>query len=139
MKRTQVFREQHADLLSMATKLKPLLDAGKLKQDASAARVMLSNLAGKLNVHLAMEDKSLYPDLLASNDPTVKAKAKKFVTEMGGIKEAFKSYMGRYPSPEAIAKASAEFVKETSEILGVLGKRIHAEDTDLYVAVDNLK
>jgi iron-sulfur cluster repair protein YtfE (RIC family) len=139
MKRTQVFREQHADLLAVATKLKPLLDVSKLKQDASQARAMLNSLAGKLNVHLAMEDKSLYPDLLAGNDPTIKAKAKKFVTEMGGIKETFKSYMGRYPSPEAIAKAPAEFIKETSEILGVLAKRISAEDTDLYVAVDNLK
>jgi hypothetical protein len=139
MKRTQVYREQHADLLSMATKLKPLLDANKLKQDASAARGMLSNLAGKLTVHLAMEDKSLYPDLLANNDPAVKAKAKKFVTEMGGIKETFKAYLGRYPSSEAISKMPAEFVKDTSEILGVLAKRINAEDTDLYVAVDNLK
>jgi hypothetical protein len=136
MGKTQVYRDQHVELLSLAGKLKAMLDAEKLKQDGAAVRTLLSSLAGKLTVHLAMEDKSLYPALLASADPTIRAKAKRFTDEMGGIKQALTAYLARYPSGPVIAQSAAGFVKETTEILAVLARRVRAEDSDLYVAVD---
>jgi hypothetical protein len=136
MGKTQVYRDQHVEILSLAGKLKAMLDVEKLKQDGAAARTLLSALAGKVTVHLAMEDKSLYPALLASADPTIQAKAKRFTDEMGGIKQALTKYLARYPSGTVIAQSAAGFVKETTAMLAVLGKRVQAEDSDLYVAVD---
>ncbi len=37
-----------------------------LSNDASEVRSLLSKLLGKLNVHLSMEDKTLYPKLLVT-------------------------------------------------------------------------
>lgn len=122
----------------MVGQLQPLLKPAALAQDASAVRTLLSGLAGKLNVHLAMEDKALYPQLLQHKDPAVQAKAKAFMEEMGGIKAAFSGYLGKYPSAQAIQAASQGFVTDTEAVIKVLAKRIQAEDSDLYELVDRL-
>ena len=79
------FRKQHSDLLALAAQLSDSLDPGKLARDATPARMLLSTLAGKLKVHLAMEDKSLYPRLMEDSDPKVAATTRRFADEMGGI------------------------------------------------------
>ncbi|NIQ08672.1 MAG: hypothetical protein GWO08_01590, partial [Gammaproteobacteria bacterium] len=65
MANTQQFRQQHDDLLTIATKMAESFDVDSLSRDAKEMRALLSELAGKLKVHLAMEDKHLYPKLLA--------------------------------------------------------------------------
>ena len=136
--KTQMFRDQHKDLVDMVGQLKPALDVAKLAKDGSAARSLLIGLAGKLNVHLSMEDKSLYPQLLKHQDSSVQAKAKTFMTQMGGIKEAFLAFLGKYPTPQAIQTSAAAFVADTQGIIQVLAKRIDAENSDLYALVDRL-
>src|SRR4029453_4097984 len=58
---TDKFRQQHDEILAIVGELNDKL---KAKADAQALRSVLSNLAGKLNFHLAMEDKALYPRIL---------------------------------------------------------------------------
>ena len=122
----------------MVGQLQSLLDQTKLAADVSEPRHLLSLFAAKLNVHLALEDKALYPQLLKHTDPGVQAKVKAFSDEMGGIKGAFTAYMGKYPSAQAIQAAPGSFVVDTNNLAKVLGKRIQAEDSDLYALVDRL-
>ena len=138
MSKTQKYREQHQELVAMVGQLQPLLKPATLAQDASWARSLLSGLAGKLNVHLAMEDKALYPQLLQHKDPAVQAKAKAFIDEMGGIKDAFAAFLGKYPSAQAIQGSPQGFVTDTEAVVKVLARRIQAEDSDLYALVDRL-
>ncbi len=60
---TQKFRDQHDDLLEQAGELKNLLNEEELSKNATVARDVLSGLLGKLKIHLAVEDKALYPQL----------------------------------------------------------------------------
>lgn len=136
--KTELFREQHKGLLGVVGQLKPLLEPAKLAKNAAQARTLLNQFAGKLNVHLAMEDKALYPQLLKHHDPAVQGKAKTFMDQMGGIKEAFGAYLNKYPSAEVIQGATAAFISDTEGLLKVVAKRIQSEDTDLYVLVDKL-
>ena len=138
MSKTQKYREQHQELVAMVGQLKPLLNPAGLAKDGGAARSLLSAFAGKLNVHLAMEDKALYPQLLNHKDAAVQGKAKAFMDEMGGIKEAFTAYLGKYPSAMAIQAAASAFIADTEGLVKVLAKRIQAEDSDLYALVDRL-
>jgi Hemerythrin HHE cation binding domain len=138
MARTDKFRSQHAELVQAAADFSKLLSPAQLGKDGGPARQQLAQLAGKLNVHLAMEDKSLYPGLLRHKDPAVQAKAKKFIDEMGGIKKAFAAYSGKWPSAAAIQANAGGFVQETQALFGVLAQRIQAEDNDLYKLVDAL-
>ena len=138
MSKTQHYRDQHQELTAMVGQLQIFLDPGNLAKDASEPRHLLSLFAAKLNMHLALEDKALYPQLLKHKDSAVQAKAKRFMDEMGSIKEAFGAYMGKYPSAQAIQAAPAAFITDSNGLIKVLAKRIHSEDSDLYALVDQI-
>jgi hypothetical protein len=138
MLRTQSYREQHDQLLGLAGELGGLL--GKADNDfpATQARHLLSEIAGRLTVHLAMEDKHLYPSLLQHGDATVRQTAERFVEEMGGIASVFKTYLANWPSAEAVSRNPAGFRDATKGILKALGGRIQQENTVLYPIMDAL-
>jgi hypothetical protein len=89
-------------------------------------------------VHLAAEDKSLYPELLKHKDATVKALAGRYINEIGGLKAAFEAYRGKWPSPASIQANAHSFRSETTTVLQSLKKRIDRENGDLYKLVDSL-
>lgn len=134
---TQRYQDQHRELLALAGKLAGMLDPAKLGQDAEPARKCLGEMAGKLNVHLAMEDQVLYPALLKGPAQSADL-AKRFMEEMGGIKQAFGAYLATWPGAGAIQKDPSGFVTQTQGILGALGKRIEVEEGQLYPAAEKL-
>jgi hypothetical protein len=135
--RSHVFRVQHRELLEVVRELEAQLDLSTLNTDASRARTLLSMLAGKLAVHLAMEDKALYPRLLQNQNAEIRDLASDFMHEMGGIHAAFNDYVARWPTPQAIQADSARFALETKQIFSALGKRIKAEHSRLFPELDN--
>ena len=138
MSKTDGFRRQHDDLLEIATAISAFLTPEKAASEAQQVRSLLSKLGGKLTMHLAMEDKSLYPNLLAKADASEKAVVQSFIEEMGGIAEAFGKYMSSWPSPSAIQDDPAGFVSQTSQIFSALSGRIDRENKQLYTIADNL-
>lgn len=136
MLKTQTYRDQHDQLLAQARQLGTLLANPDPSFPAADARRLLSEIAGKLTVHLAMEDKHLYPNLLTHADPRVRGTAQRFVDEMGGIAAAFKGYLSAWPTPNSIAQNPAGFREATKGILQALGARIQKENAELYALVD---
>ena len=63
-------------------------------------RDMLSNLFVKITVHLASEDKVIYPMLFASEDPGTNQTAKDFAEEMGMLGAEVKTFRGRWNSDD---------------------------------------
>jgi hemerythrin-like domain-containing protein len=136
MAATDSFRKQHGELLAVAGEIGKTLDPAQLAKDATQARTLLSSLAGKLKVHLAMEDKTLYPRLMQDPDPKVSGLAKRFADEMGGIAEVFGGYMERWPSGRAIQEAPQQFVADTKKLFAALATRIERENNQLYPLLD---
>jgi hemerythrin-like domain-containing protein len=137
MASTDRFVVQHEDLLKIAGQMAALFNAGDLEKDASTMRSLLSMLAGKLKIHLALEDEHLYPKLLQHSDAQVRETAKFFVHEMGGIADAFTQYMEKWPTPSSIQANPQSFIDDTSGIFKVLGERIEKENSKLYPLVEN--
>jgi len=138
MGRTSELRDKHKELLKLASQISELLDEKSLAADAKQARSLLSTLSGKLGMHLAVEDKNLYPELLSHEDDKVRATAKKFVDEMSGIAGAFKKYLDKWPHSKAIQDAPHAFIAETKGVFQALSNRISKEDNELYSLVDKL-
>ena len=136
MARTDKFREQHADILKIATDLKGHLDEAKLAEDASAARSRMSTLLGKLLLHLSAEDEFLYPELKKSNEPAVVSVVERFQREMGGLSKAVSVWADRWPTPSSIKANPRAFVGETRVVLTALGDRVQREHKDLYPLLD---
>lgn len=138
MNPTDSFRQQHTDLLSIAGEIHKRLNVETLKKDASEVRSLLSKLAGKLSVHLAMEDNSLYPNLLKHQDASVRVIANGFIKEMGGIKDVLGGYTKKWATSTSIQNDAAAFIKDTKDLFTALAKRIEKENNDLYSLVDRL-
>lgn len=138
MSRTKNFRIQHDELLKLAEEITAMLAPARIAGESAKVRELLSKLAGQLRVHLAMEDKALYPTLLAAKDPNVQATARRFVDDMGGITKVFGDYSAKWATSSAIAASPERFVADTKALFGALGKRIERENQDLYPLADNL-
>lgn len=138
MSNTERYRAQHAEIIRLATDLKQHLSAVTLAADPAAARHILSELTGKLLMHLAAEDNVLYPKMLKSTDANTRALAQRFVTEMHPITDAFKQYAVRWGSARTIQADPDGFIRETKEITTVLGERIRREHAELYTLADGM-
>jgi len=134
--RTQAFRKQHTEILELVAQMSANLEVRVLTHDASAIRRLLSALAAKLTMHLAMEDNVLYPQILEHPSQDIQKLARAYTKEMGGITASFTQYVARWPSPETIQGKPAEFVKDTLNIFKALMKRIEKEDSELYPLID---
>jgi|APDOM4702015159_1054818.scaffolds.fasta_scaffold94015_1 hypothetical protein len=133
---TDKFRAQHGELLNVAKAMGDLLIADQLRKDAREVRHLLSVLHGKLSVHLAMEDKSLYPRLLNHHEADIRTTTQRYIDEMGSLAGAFKAYVGRWPTATAIQANPDAFIAETGGVFEALGKRIVQENQELYVMAD---
>ena len=132
---TQNFREMHAELVTLAGEIGARLDPAALAADAGPARSLLSTLIGKLTIHLAMEDKSLYPQLKSHPDPEVRASAERFDAEMAAMAPAVLAFGQRW-TEAAIREDAAVFCEETRKLFAVLADRIKRENTQLYDLAD---
>lgn len=93
---------------------------------------ILAEISGALKMHLAKEDNSLYPALLKSSDTNVSSTAKKFQSEMGGLKDAWSNYINEWRTDSKISDNVDEFTKQTGGILKALGNRVQQEEKILY-------
>ena len=134
--RSDALRQAHQELLQLIDTMSPKLVPSELARDGNNTRAMLSMLAGKLTIHLAMEDRALYPRLATHADGDVRKLAERFEKEMGGILGVFKQYVAHWPTAEAIQSNSAGFVHETQEIFDALRARIAKEDAEIFPRLD---
>lgn len=136
MSHTERYRAQHAEIMRLATDLGRLMSVATLSHDAAGARATLSELSGKLLVHLAAEDNLLYPKLLQSPATATQTVARRFLSEMGPISKSFKEYAVRWGSARAIQADTQSFVTETKAVLDALSERIRREHAELYPLAD---
>lgn len=135
MAATDNFRKQHAEFIEIVRRIESMLDPQKLAAAAGEARGLLSTLLGKLSLHLAMEDNALYPRLEKHGDANVREVAKKFMSEMSGVKLTLEGFGRTWTESEIRANATA-FCAETKRIFAVLSDRIRRENTELYPLAD---
>ena len=139
MGRTQLYREQHQEIARLVAALLALLEPAALRKDAAPAFGHLMDLAGKLRLHLTLEDRTLYPELLQHPNPDVRALTRLFRDEMGGIYRDFESLLHAWDSPRAIAADPKGFARELRNLFRVLAKRVEREDGELYPMVDRVE
>lgn len=138
MARTDNFRKQHVEILSIARDINQQLGPELSEQEAASIRRQLSKMHGIVGLHLAMEDQSLYPSMLRSTDAEARTLAQQYSDEMGDLALAFDAHMKTWASNTAVSNAAAAFTEQTKGIFNALSKRIHRENTQLYPVADSL-
>jgi hemerythrin-like domain-containing protein len=132
------YYDHHNDVMTLAAAVERRLDPAGVAVDPAPVAADLVRLFGKFSVHLAVEDKSLYPRLTRDGDPTLRALASRFQDEMGGLTPRFEAYRKRWPGPLAIAKDPQGFIAETKAMLDQLKNRISRENAQLYPLAERL-
>lgn len=124
---------QHKELVRTATEMFGWLDVGKLRSRGAAdVHRALSSLSGILKVHLAMEDRSLYPNLINHRDLQLRTLAQRFLDERAVVRDRYEDYKHRWPSAAAIEAGAEKFIDETRQVLGLLWTRMKMEDDVLH-------
>lgn len=136
MARTQSFRDQHEEILAIVRNIEAELVMDKLKKDPNTVLKMFAAFSGKLKIHLAMEDKGLYPMLAHHADQNVRMLGESYSKEMATITEAFVSFSKEWLNQVAIEKNPSGFIAATRKIFTALGKRIDKENRELYTALE---
>lgn len=125
-------QRQHNEIEEIVIDIKQTIANNNVDEDAAHMAKQISMLTGKLRIHLATEDKHMYPYLLETGDARVKALAKDYADEMGHISQAFMVYKDKFNTKTKIINSPQDFVRETKEIFKVLQERMAKEDTQLY-------
>ena len=124
---------EHAELTTLADRLAAIIAAPAPDADFSSVRWRLNTV---LSVHLAKEDRLLYPLLRRSADSTTRALAERFDAEMGGLANLHRDYCARWP----IAAVEADwpgFCHDTRTLIALLRRRMAREDSQLYPRIDD--
>lgn len=138
MSRTSNFRRQHADMLALAADIQNMMAEPITDDSAKLISQALMKLTGKLKIHLAQEDQSLYPRAAESADTNMASVAKQFQREMGGLSETYLTFASRWQTPSAIGGNPAGFKSETEGVFKALAARINRENRELYPLIDQL-
>jgi len=138
MAMTDSYRKQHNELLDLAGKLSGKLVRDEVIKSADEIISILSQFASKLNMHLTMEDKALYPKLMTSSNPKTAQTAREYMTEMGGIKQVVEKYISSWSLSKNIISDPQKFIDESKGIISALKARIDKENNILYPLADSL-
>lgn len=121
-------RRQHDDIAAIAADLMRLVKTADEPRPVAALRWGLTRA---LLTHLAVEDRYLYPGMIAQGGTQGALVASRFQTEMGDLAERFTAYMTEWKD-DRIAQDWAGFRAATRLILGALSRRIAHENETLY-------
>ncbi|HTV85586.1 MAG TPA: hemerythrin domain-containing protein [Dyella sp.] len=125
------FKQEHVDLLSAIAQLRQSVQLGVQEHAEAICRQLLA-MAGSIKLHLAAEDRVLYPALAQADDPFVAHVGRRFQQDMGGIAEAFAAFIARWNLPAKIAADPAGFKEDANAIFKALHARVQRENRDLY-------
>ena len=116
MTNLDILYREHKEILETIKKMEAFLNKESVLNKTQELINTSGTLSGQIRIHLAREDKNLYPGLLKSDDEKIQSITESFKEEMGGIGEVFKKYLASWDSSDFIKESPEKFIKETEEI-----------------------
>ncbi|WP_028840123.1 hemerythrin domain-containing protein [Thermomonas fusca] len=134
---TSSIRSDHEALYASMDELRRLLATG-VAESADALFVELRKLSATIKLHLAIEDRMLYPALANASDAQVAVIGKRFQHEMGGLAAAYEDFAARWDTTIRIGAEPERFRDEAACLLDALHARIQHEDRELLPLAESL-
>jgi hemerythrin-like domain-containing protein len=129
------FKHQHLDILAGIDALRRLVHGGiAANADAIAARIVA--FSGLVKLHLAVEDRTLYP-ALEMGEAALARMSRLYQNEMQGIVGAYFGFAARWNTARHVAAAPEQFRTEANVVLRQLHERIRREDREFYPAIES--
>ena len=128
-------KKQHAEICELMSVVAILLSHEEVRS-GSVVQELFSTLADKVKEHIALEEGTVYRDLLVDEDHEVQRVARNFLSGSHGLKKFFGDYLRHSASRGLADQDIADFIEETEEIFQTLKKRIAVEENQFYPLVE---
>jgi|SRR3954466_13175856 iron-sulfur cluster repair protein YtfE (RIC family) len=129
------FKHQHIDILSAITELRKLVQTGIANHAADIAQRIVA-MSGIIKLHLAVEDRVLYPALEASGNSALAGMSQKYRREMDGIAGSYLNFAAKWNTARQLAEEPEAFRDEANQVLKALYDRMKREDREFYPAIE---
>lgn len=131
------FKHQHVDILGSIDTLRSLVKAGVANNATEIARLIVT-MSSTIKLHLAVEDRALYPALLRCTDVDLARMGQRYQQEMGSIARAYDGFARRWNRPESVRRAERDFQDDANRVLRMVHERMQRENRDFYPRIEAL-
>lgn len=130
-------KQQHQEIGELIQVLSILLHDPSVRHTNTVFK-LFEQLFEKLNHHLELEGKTLYPKLLVHKNRAMQEVAVRFLSGSGSISKFFAKYVKNCHTWQTTTdEADDTFIHETEEIFEFLRKRIKAEEEEFFALINN--
>ncbi|SRR5690606_21800701 len=129
------FKDQHVQILKGINQLRQLARQG-IAENAAAIATGVVELSSIIKVHLAVEDRLLYPSVQRLDNPALAAMGQAYQTEMKDIAAAYAQFSRRWNTPTQIQRSPEGFRADANTVLKTIHARMQRENTHFYPAIE---
>ena len=124
-------------ILSSIASLRSLAHAGVARNAAEIARLIVA-MSSTIKLHLAVEDRALYPALQRGGNPELARLGLQYQQEMGAIARAYETFARRWNLPESVRRDEQGFRDDANQVLRMVHERMQRENHDFYPRIEAL-
>lgn len=129
------FKQQHVDILEGIATLRRLALAGVARNAAEIAQGIVA-MSATIKLHLAVEDRALYPAVARSADAELARKGREFQEEMDAIAAAYEGFAKRWNNARNLELDERGFRDDANTVLRRVHERMQRENRDLYPCIE---
>lgn len=126
------YLDQHKAVKEEIKIIKSLVASEDYEKNGRDIALHISTLAGKIKMHLSMEDKYLYPGLIEKGSADVKKIANSYQQEMGNLADEFVKYKDKYNTDPKLLQSAESIKSDTEKIFQKIETRMQREENELY-------
>ena len=129
------FKQQHVDILEGIASLRKLALNGVARNAAEIAQGIVA-MSATIKLHLAVEDRALYPAVARSADAELARKGREFQEEMDAIAAAYEGFAKRWNNARNLELDERGFRDDANTVLRRVHERMQRENRDLYPRIE---
>jgi len=129
------FKREHRDILGQIATLRQLKHSG-VEHNATAIAQGIVSMSSTIKLHLAVEDRLLYPALRQGADAELARLGEQFQREMGAIAAAYMDFARRWNTPERVRTDAEGFRADANTVLRHVYERMQRENRDFYPRIE---
>ncbi|MGV8898647.1 MAG: hemerythrin domain-containing protein [Burkholderiaceae bacterium] len=129
------FKQQHIEILSSVDSLRQCAKGG-ISENAEEISKLIISMSSVIKLHLAVEDKILYPALQSGNNVALANMGKKFQDEMKAIAAGYMDFALRWNNASRVTQDPEGFRSDANTVLKILYERMQKENTAFYPAIE---
>lgn len=132
------FKHQHVDILQRIDALRELAHGG-IEKNALLIAEQVQGLGTVVKLHLAIEDRILYPAVRQARDARIAAMGESYQQEMKGIANACIRFVAKWSDPGRVTDEPEVFRSEANTVLRNVYQRMQRENREFYPAIEQMQ